>query len=95
MLVLTESLKAIFRRVLCLSVLMASCYAPCQITWTGSPQLVDPSLTGEYYEYAPSAMVDPRNSSQTDIWSCHNTAAGVISDHIFYTGVTSSGTSIP
>jgi hypothetical protein len=62
-----------------------------QLQWNGAPTLLNPSLTGEYYEYAPAAMIDPIDSSQTDIWSCHNTTAGVISDHIFYSKATPSG----
>ena len=63
------------------------------LTWTGGPQLVNPSLSGEFYEYAPSAMVDPTDSSITDVWSCHNPQAGVIQDNIFYSQATSSGVS--
>lgn len=55
-----------------------------QVQWNGSPELLNPSLTGEWYEYAPSAMVDPNDPTQTDIWTCHNSTAGVISDHIYY-----------
>lgn len=62
-----------------------------QVQWNGTPELLNPSLTGEWYEYAPSAMVDPANPSQTDIWTCHNATAGVVADNIYYEQATSSG----
>jgi hypothetical protein len=62
-----------------------------QVQWNGAPQLLNPSLSGEVYEYAPSAMVDPTDSTKTDIWTCHNATAGVVSDNIYYSQATSSG----